>query len=397
MATTLRASAATAYYAGNVNTSIPLAGYYSGGNRVMRYTFSTSSTSGSKFSVYITGVSMYTSTQPSLRFLLTTDGTSYTNAGSSTTTYDGTLTRETKGSGESGEYRYVSSEISKAILPNTTYYLWIFPANTNAYAAYMPYSGLQYQTNLATIIVDGTAGAVYIDTSTGSSSATTAEHTWNISDAYYNDSYKTTWLNTSVNSNILPSGQSSDTDYLYSSYFTFSTSGLTLSSSGDIVVKITTGSASVVPYATMAVLTTTALTPNQIYPSQVTSSAGMSTTLTNAAIATARAKTSTGANAISPVAAGTEIFYTFEVDQIQANTTYYVYFLRASDYSSYSSWGWFTAKDCTLGTGVLTVTFNVENVVASTFEAYQCYVDNGTSWDLYIPYIDNGTSWDVYS
>lgn len=26
-------------------------------------------------------------------------------------------------------------------------------------------------------------------------------------------------------------------------------------------------------------------------------------------------------------------------------------------------------------------------------EMYQCYIDNGTSWDVAIPHIDNGTSW----
>lgn len=30
-------------------------------------------------------------------------------------------------------------------------------------------------------------------------------------------------------------------------------------------------------------------------------------------------------------------------------------------------------------------------------EAYQCYIDNGSSWDLAMPYIDNGSGWDLYS
>lgn len=163
MATTLKASKAVAYYKGEVNTNSPLAGYLTG-NRVMQYTFTTPATGATEFSLSITGVSMYSSSFPSLRFYLTDSPTSHINAGASTAEYDGELIRSAAGSGEKGQYKYTSDVVQKLLLPNTSYYLYIFTANTNARSAYFPYDGLQYTTDLATMTVEGGAGLVYIDT-----------------------------------------------------------------------------------------------------------------------------------------------------------------------------------------------------------------------------------------
>lgn len=161
MSTTLKASEAVAYYSGEVNTNIPLAGYLTG-YRVMRYTFTTPETGADRFSVSITGVSMYSSSFPTLRFYLTTSPTSHINASDSTADYDGELIRSSAGSGESGQYKYTSDEIPKLLLPNTTYYLYIFAGGSGVRSAYFPYDGLQYKTELATITVDGSAGVVNI-------------------------------------------------------------------------------------------------------------------------------------------------------------------------------------------------------------------------------------------
>lgn len=161
MSTILKASEAVAYYKGEVNTSIPLAGYLTG-YRVMRYTFTTPETGADRFSLSITGVSMYSGNFPTLRFYLTTSETSHINATDSTVEYDGELIRSAAESGESGQYKYTSDVVSKLLMPNTTYYLYIFAGNSSARSAYFPYDGLQYQTELATITVDGGAGVVYI-------------------------------------------------------------------------------------------------------------------------------------------------------------------------------------------------------------------------------------------
>lgn len=161
MATTLKASKAVAYYSGEVNTNIPLAGYLTG-YRVMRYTFTAPAKGATEFSISITGVSMYSSSFPTLRFYLTDDPTSHINATANTTEYDGELIRSTAGAGESGQYKYTSNVVEKLLLPNKTYYLYIFAGNSNARSAYFPYDGLQYKTELATITVDGAAGVVFV-------------------------------------------------------------------------------------------------------------------------------------------------------------------------------------------------------------------------------------------
>lgn len=162
MSITLKASEAVAYYSGEVNTNIPLAGYLTG-YRVMRYTFTTPETGADSYSISITGVSMYSSSFPTLRFYLTTSPTSHINASDSTADYDGELIRSSTGSGESGQYKYTSEAVSKLLTPNTTYYLYIFAGGSGVRSAYFPYDGLQYKTELATITVEGAAGLVYID------------------------------------------------------------------------------------------------------------------------------------------------------------------------------------------------------------------------------------------
>lgn len=165
MAVTLKASKAVAYLKGAEVTNLPLAGYASG-YRVIRYTFTTPETGASEFSLSITGVSMYSSNFPTLRFYLTDSPSSHINATADTTEYDGELIRSTAGSGDKGQYKYTSDVVQKLLLPNKTYYLYIFAGNSNARSAYFPYDSLQYTTDLATIIVDGGAGIVYVKDST---------------------------------------------------------------------------------------------------------------------------------------------------------------------------------------------------------------------------------------
>lgn len=166
MATTLKASAVVAYSNGSVVTNNSLAGKVGSVYRVIRYTFTTPETGANEFSLSITGISMYSSSYPTLRFYLTTSDTSHINATDATEAYDGTLIRSAAGSGESGQHKYTSDVISKVLTPNTTYYLYIFAGNSYGRSAYFPYDGLQYQTELATITVDGAAGLVYIDNGT---------------------------------------------------------------------------------------------------------------------------------------------------------------------------------------------------------------------------------------
>lgn len=157
MATILKATDAVPYNSGEDTGGSPLVG---GTSRVIRYTFTTPATGASSFSVSITGVSMYQGSFPEFRFFLTTSPTSHVNANYKTTEYDGTLTRTSLGN---SKYQYSSDEVSKLLLPNTTYYLYIFGANSNELYAYFPKDNSQYTTDLATIIIEGGAGLVFID------------------------------------------------------------------------------------------------------------------------------------------------------------------------------------------------------------------------------------------
>lgn len=158
MSTILKAIDAVPYNAGEDNSGG--SGLVGGTTRVIRYTFTTPAAGASSFSVSITGVSLYQSSYPAFRFYLTTSPTSHINANYQTTEYDGELIRTSLGN---ALYQYSSVEVSKLLLPNTTYYLYIFGANSNALYAYFPNDD---DTELATIILEGGAGLIYIDNGT---------------------------------------------------------------------------------------------------------------------------------------------------------------------------------------------------------------------------------------
>ncbi len=145
-------SALAAYSGGAaISTASAVAGY-SSGNRVVRYTFKSPSTGASAVSITCTGASSGDGGWPSLRFYITESSTSHKNAGSGST-YTGTLTKGTT-SGGSNKY---SGSANIILQPNTTYYLWIFPATTT-------YAWCYWNTTLsnATITTSGSAGLVYI-------------------------------------------------------------------------------------------------------------------------------------------------------------------------------------------------------------------------------------------
>lgn len=168
MATKLTASAVATYNNGTYySDDAPVVGYRSAGvPRVIRYTFTTPSTSSSSYSVMISGCSKLDGDCTSLKCFLTTSDSSHALA-NSTYASDATLTRRASTTG-SGEYEFYSGEISKSLSPNTTYYLWVFASSTAVpLSVYLPKSGYQFQTSLATITVDQSSGIVYIDNGSG--------------------------------------------------------------------------------------------------------------------------------------------------------------------------------------------------------------------------------------
>ena len=166
MATTLKATNCKRYNNGvSYSDESPLVGIHHTGNavRVLRYTFTTPAEGASSFSLLISRCDDNPNGgNPALRFYVTTSEDSHMTAVGGSYAYDGTLTRRYV-SGNEWNYEYYSETISKVLLPNTTYYLWVFPATNNVGTAFFPCDEYQYYTEYCSMTVDGGAGLVYID------------------------------------------------------------------------------------------------------------------------------------------------------------------------------------------------------------------------------------------
>lgn len=125
-------------------------GYESSSNRVARYSFKAPATGASGISLSGSGVSLGGgSSSAAIRYYITTSSTSHANAGSGST-YTGTLTLNVV----SGEYK-ITGAANIILLPNATYYLWIFPGSTTY--------GWWYWISTMPLTTSGGAGLVYID------------------------------------------------------------------------------------------------------------------------------------------------------------------------------------------------------------------------------------------
>lgn len=142
----------TNYTGGSIEDSSHIVGYADSKNRVVRYTFKTDSYGASSVSWYLKKNYLVTSSAPSLRWYIGTNATSHVNAGVSTTEYSGDVTV----TNNQGTYEF-SGEADIVLMPNTTYYLWIFP-NTTSFRYYNTTELIQ-----AEITSSGSAGLIYID------------------------------------------------------------------------------------------------------------------------------------------------------------------------------------------------------------------------------------------
>ena len=170
MATKLTASAVATFNNGaSYSDDSPVVGYRSAGvPRVIRYTFTTPSSGASSYSVMISGCSKLDGDCTQLKCYLTTSTNSHSVATSAYSS-DGVLTRRTTTTGY-GQYEFYSGTITKSLAGNTTYYLWVFAASeTKPLSVFLPKTGYQYQTNLATITVNEGSGS---STTTGTTVST---------------------------------------------------------------------------------------------------------------------------------------------------------------------------------------------------------------------------------
>ena len=131
-------------------------GYASATNWVARYSFSVGSTGANALqwdliNNYLAGGSL----TAGLEWQINTSPSSYANANGSSASYPaaGTVSITDMGG---GSYRFFGSAGNFILLPNTTYYLWIFPATTT----YGYFNLTEMQT--ATVAPSGAAGIVRI-------------------------------------------------------------------------------------------------------------------------------------------------------------------------------------------------------------------------------------------
>lgn len=112
-----------AWFANGSGNASAVVGYESQRNRVVRYLMATPASGASSVALSFTGNWEGNGTLPEqLSFYIGTDPDSHANAGADSTK-TGTLTRT------SGTYNYTGSA-DIILLPNTTYYVWVFPATT---------------------------------------------------------------------------------------------------------------------------------------------------------------------------------------------------------------------------------------------------------------------------
>ena len=138
-------------YEGTATTTTKIVGYNNKLNYAARYSFKTDSMGASKVSWELGRNSVGGGTRPPLRWYITTSASSHINAGASTPAHHGSVAvKNVEG------YDVFSGSTDVVLLPNTTYYLWIFP-NTTTYGFY--YLG---DTAKATVTTSGGAGLVYI-------------------------------------------------------------------------------------------------------------------------------------------------------------------------------------------------------------------------------------------
>lgn len=185
MSETIKTSSYEKYAAGKVCSS-KVVGWESSQTRVMRYQFSTTSIGASSVSWSISGVSLGGGNKDSgLRWYIGSSSTDHANAGKSTTDYNGGVTIN------SGT---ASGSADVVLQPNTTYYLWVFPASET-------YGWWYFGTEAILTVVGGTSSFTLSASSVNIGDTITANITRMSSsfkhtvEFYINDSYKQTQQN----------------------------------------------------------------------------------------------------------------------------------------------------------------------------------------------------------
>lgn len=149
---TIETTSKQCYTGGILENTSQIVGYADSKNRVVRFTFNTDSVGANSVSWVLSKNYFAAGTAPGLRWYIGTDPSSHTNAGATTVEYHGDVTVEAI----SGTIAF-SGSADIVLMPNTTYYLWIFPSVAK-YGYYNLTELVQ-----AKVTMSGGAGLVYID------------------------------------------------------------------------------------------------------------------------------------------------------------------------------------------------------------------------------------------
>lgn len=345
MATKLTASAVATFNNGaSYSDDSPVVGYRSAGTpRVIRYTFTTPSSGASSYSVMISGCSRLDGDCTQLKCYLTTSTDSHKVATSAYSS-DAVLTRRATTTGY-GQYEFYSGNITKSLAGNTTYYLWVFAASeTKPLSVFLPKTGYQYQTSLATITVNEGTGA-----NTGSGTTVSGQVIEFTALAYTDNNHPYTLIARVQET----SSTSSTATFSLKVYLTSRTSGADYTYTYGNKLDIQINNSSLYYSNNMT---------NGSYTLDI--NYNVETLLYEGSFTLTR-----GSNGIA-----TGVLYVnFCQTQLSNFNPVIQETISSGSYGGY---------------------IYIDN--GSSFDKYEVYIDNGSSWDKYIPYIDNGSSWEQY-
>lgn len=138
-------------YAGGSTATSPMVGYEGGKNRVMRYQFETDDVGASHIYIELTNIGFWGGNfKQDINWYIGTDADSHKNAGASSESMGSVAFNST--------YTVAEVDADVLLLPNTTYYFWLFPS-TSSYSCY-EFSRME---DANTLNMSGGAGLVYID------------------------------------------------------------------------------------------------------------------------------------------------------------------------------------------------------------------------------------------
>lgn len=345
-------------YSGGSTTSSKWIGYSSTTVRTVRYQFTTGSDGAASISFSFQGPTNPTgsSTAASINWYVTTSSTSHASAGSSSTK-NGTCST----SYNSSSYVWTISVSSGSVklLPNTTYYLWLFPNHSSG--NYYLSINTSWATSMS-ITLDGEYKPYVLTVSTGPG----------------------TNLEVTKDGSALSSGATVYTGDVIQVWYNASTGYTNASCSVSSVGSISNG-------GTFAVSTNHTITTSaEVLSYSLSINAETGSTITVNRTSSPLKGAATGSITVS--------------DPIYYNDVLTITFVALPGYELVTTT--VNGSDFTSG-NTHTVTDNVTVATTTkqlglvyidngtTLEAYLIYIDNGSFWEQYAPYIDNGSSWEL--